>query len=645
MRLCFFFFDVHRVQMSLHECSTANNFGNDNAAPPLYSSMVNHEESGGGTVLVRRERPDVPPTGSVNPTLQRSPESQDLPPKLRVHARRADPPIQNIDSSSRQTSINCVDIPEPEKRIHDRPIATNGAVIFSSIATPKVPPLVPPSSGSSSGMHAIYERTSFVLRREEPRPPSCSLPVYLHIYDLTMGLICRHSTVILGRQIPGLYHSAIVCFGLEAYFEGGIAIAAAGRSRFGSTYHSLLLGHTTKGLPEYLAWIRVQERSFYQVHDYHITRHNCHHFTNRAAAFLVGADSLIPSYLFSTLKDFTATAQGATLTDALQLFTRGYHCAAARWLRMRILERKSSMDIILQGAVYCGVSDLPPTVVFVFRVNKVATAKASLETIAPLVNKLITENVVKPEGKDLWEKFNMELLRGYDTLDPITVSAFLDIVAEGMVRSPPALRGPLLNALRVSILHQVVLISSVFHAKLMSAIMLSFRDYQRLLPDGRVALLRLACNFSCGSHGAILITDHHYQGSWVSLVGMALLETSPALVYVASCLAVNVVIAVIISTSPSLGWEMNLREHHATLRLATILLHTLRYRTEQQLPEPSFSMVLVALFRLMTSNSVALEFTRTHPCQLKWAYLLKRSQSNESRVLLSLMKAIVGFCE
>lgn len=49
--------------------------------------------------------------------------------------------------------------------------------------------------------------------------------VQLHIYDLSQGAAALMSGMLLGRQIDGIWHTAVVVYGRE-YFFGGSGIQA-----------------------------------------------------------------------------------------------------------------------------------------------------------------------------------------------------------------------------------------------------------------------------------------------------------------------------------------------------------------------------------------------------------------------------------
>lgn len=44
--------------------------------------------------------------------------------------------------------------------------------------------------------------------------------VQLYIYDLTKGMAAMMSGMLLGRQIDGIWHTAVVVFGREFFFGG-----------------------------------------------------------------------------------------------------------------------------------------------------------------------------------------------------------------------------------------------------------------------------------------------------------------------------------------------------------------------------------------------------------------------------------------
>lgn len=57
--------------------------------------------------------------------------------------------------------------------------------------------------------------------------------VVLALYDITNGMAKSMSMMLLGQQIDAVYHSALVVYGKEYYFGGGICSDAPGQTPFG----------------------------------------------------------------------------------------------------------------------------------------------------------------------------------------------------------------------------------------------------------------------------------------------------------------------------------------------------------------------------------------------------------------------------
>ncbi|KPI90830.1 hypothetical protein ABL78_0063 [Leptomonas seymouri] len=498
--------------------------------------------------------------------------------------------------------------------------------------------LKPPNEWSIPGT-AVRDCFSFVL--DHCREKSCNMEVELHVYDLSHGFLEKHGKDLVGIETPGVYHSGIVCYGLELYFEGGIGVAVSGRTRFGNKYKTHHLGTTRRTVTEFSRWIT--ERGLYvnQINDYHPVRHNCHHFANEALQYLVGAHASIPQYLFDTVNALVKTPLGAAVVEATTLTTHGIQSAVSRQMLSRVVERQCSVDMQLSASAACGVLTLPPTAAVVFRVADPCLAKRFLLGISPFIKDLIAKKLVKPAALEVLEETADALVSGVDTISPKLLFNYVEMIVESLLRSPMTAWGPIFNSLRIAILHRICLIACVFHPKLLSILVLAARDFPRLLPDGRLAMLRVLCNLACSTHGAIVYTDSRYRNSWVSLVGLGLMDSCGAVVYTAACLALNLSLGIVITTNPSLRRDMSeLYDEHYALRLVTILLYNLRFRSAEKLPEPSFNMALLALYRLMSGNSAALEYVVCHAFKSHYSELLERCQSNESRALVCLIKTL-----
>lgn len=540
--------------------------------------------------------------------------------------------------STRRLSVSCVAVEATTTAAASSSPSSPPKVAGAHLQMSRVAALKPPNERSIPGT-AVRDCFSFVL--DHCVPQAAEVEVELHVYDLSHGFLKKYSKDLVGIETPGVYHSGIVCYGFEFYFEGGIGVAASGRTRFGNKYKRHRLGVTKRTATEFSHWVALRAMHVNQIHDYHPVRHNCHHFTNEALHYLVGEDVSIPQYLFDTVNQLVRTPLGAAVAEAMTLTTHGIQSAVARQVLSRVVERQCSVDMQLSASTACGVLTLPPTAAVIFRASDPHFAKRLLLGISPFIKGLIAKKLVKPAALEVLEQTADALVAAVDTIPPKLILNYVEMVVESLLRSPMSVWGPVFNSLRVAVLHRVCLITCAFHPKLLSILVLAARDFPRLLPDGRVAMLRLLCNFSCCAHGAIIYTDSRYRDSWVSLMGLGLMDTSGAVVYSAACLALNLSLSIVITTSPSLKRDMSqLNDEHYALRLVTLLLYNLRFRSVEQLPEPSFNMALLALYRLMSSNSVALEYIVSHSFKPRYSELLDRCESNESRALVCLLKTL-----
>lgn len=57
--------------------------------------------------------------------------------------------------------------------------------------------------------------------------------VILALYDITMGMAKSMSMMFIGQQVDAVYHSALIVYGKEYYFGGGICIDKPEQTPFG----------------------------------------------------------------------------------------------------------------------------------------------------------------------------------------------------------------------------------------------------------------------------------------------------------------------------------------------------------------------------------------------------------------------------
>ena len=122
------------------------------------------------------------------------------------------------------------------------------------------------------------------------RAVAMSTPVTLHVYDLSQGMARALSMQFLGIHLDIVPHTGIVVYGKEYFFSGGIQSVPA--HLFAATYHTpvhevVQLGSTE--IPEELFEEFLEERSpDFTAATYSLLHHNCNHFTDECANFLLG---------------------------------------------------------------------------------------------------------------------------------------------------------------------------------------------------------------------------------------------------------------------------------------------------------------------------------------------------------------------
>ncbi|BET02730.1 DUF862 [Nesidiocoris tenuis] len=134
--------------------------------------------------------------------------------------------------------------------------------------------------------------------------------VYLYIYDLSFGMARALSQSIIGKQIEGIWHTAIIVFGRE-YFYGshGIEDAEVG-SVIGQPVEKLKLGTTHVPKDIFDLYLTGLGQTEFKGEDYVLLKHNCNNFSDAVSNFLVGTG--IPSHILS-LPDDVLNSPGAAL--------------------------------------------------------------------------------------------------------------------------------------------------------------------------------------------------------------------------------------------------------------------------------------------------------------------------------------------
>mmetsp|Transcript_31610 Transcript_31610/g.48344 ORF Transcript_31610/g.48344 Transcript_31610/m.48344 type:complete len:110 (-) Transcript_31610:1628-1957(-) len=95
------------------------------------------------------------------------------------------------------------------------------------------------------------------------------------------------SMSLVGKHFEGIWHTGICAYGKEFYYGGGVSYDRIGMTPFGTPTIKKSLGFTD--IPEELFMEFLREaRAEWSMQNYHVFQHNCNHFSNAAAEFLLG---------------------------------------------------------------------------------------------------------------------------------------------------------------------------------------------------------------------------------------------------------------------------------------------------------------------------------------------------------------------
>ncbi|XP_040885442.1 desumoylating isopeptidase 1b [Toxotes jaculatrix] len=143
-----------------------------------------------------------------------------------------------------------------------------------------------------------------------------SFPVKLYIYDLSRGMARQLSSLMLGKQLDGVWHTAIVVHGKEYFFVGeGINSCSPGGTPLGEPDSIVDLGYTEVPAEIFTEYLTSLAESTYGGDKYNLFEHNCNTFSNEVAQFLTGKK--IPSYITDLPSEVLSTPFGQALRPLL----------------------------------------------------------------------------------------------------------------------------------------------------------------------------------------------------------------------------------------------------------------------------------------------------------------------------------------
>jgi len=143
-----------------------------------------------------------------------------------------------------------------------------------------------------------------------------SSSVDLYIYDLAQGMASQFSGLV-GFQLEGIWHTAVVAFGTEWFFgAGGIETAPPGGTMLGAPLRTVRLGETNVDRQAFLDYLRGLGADKYQGHRYSLLNHNCNTFSNEVAKFLT--NNTIPNYILELPEKVKSSPVAALLGPLIE---------------------------------------------------------------------------------------------------------------------------------------------------------------------------------------------------------------------------------------------------------------------------------------------------------------------------------------
>ncbi|CAH1273009.1 DESI1 [Branchiostoma lanceolatum] len=142
-------------------------------------------------------------------------------------------------------------------------------------------------------------------------------PVKLYVYDLSRGMARSMSLPLLGRQIDGIWHTAIVVFEEEFFFGGGgIESCAPGGTILGppGSVHDLGVTQITREI--FTDYLSELGSSTFSGETYHLLQHNCNNFSSEVAQFLTGND--VPGHITNLPNEMLATPFGQMIRPMIE---------------------------------------------------------------------------------------------------------------------------------------------------------------------------------------------------------------------------------------------------------------------------------------------------------------------------------------
>lgn len=141
--------------------------------------------------------------------------------------------------------------------------------------------------------------------------------VKLFIYDVTKGLAAQLAPMILGRNLDGIWHTAVVAYNQEFFFGGmGVESCPPCRTILGNPDKIVDLGTTEVPADIFYEYLSELESDTFKPEKYSLFEHNCNDFSNEVTQFLTGTP--IPEYITNLPLEVLSTPMGQMLKNMME---------------------------------------------------------------------------------------------------------------------------------------------------------------------------------------------------------------------------------------------------------------------------------------------------------------------------------------
>ncbi|KAH3679239.1 hypothetical protein WICPIJ_008657 [Wickerhamomyces pijperi] len=144
-------------------------------------------------------------------------------------------------------------------------------------------------------------------------------PVQVYVYDISHGLARIYSQTILGISLDAIYHTSVVVYGKEYYFDQeGVVAGVPQFTRFGKPQQVLNKGNTYIPQEIFEEYVDSLKTELFAFGKYKLFENNCNHFTNNTLGFL--NDKALDAHIMNIPDIVLNSPNGAIIQ---QLFSGG----------------------------------------------------------------------------------------------------------------------------------------------------------------------------------------------------------------------------------------------------------------------------------------------------------------------------------